>query len=373
MGALELLCAPGEHYTVAFHRRFVETHGIVATQTSAVDAELEIDERRVHYSQIPPVVSNALDTLREEWLRPDGEKLIDALSVARCARELACGFYYQWWYPRGESIRLILEWLEIRKMFRSELRWVLAKRVAFMDSPYLCELAAMRFTGELVIPPCPHDVDPKEWKRRHPVWDSMYWPAWRRIRNEVQPKTRPQRLSNYLAVDAAKWATENKGIVWYDCGEYGRMIAEESGLDRHGGGPDAARRIATIKGDRSIICSIKSHGTGRDGLQKHYRDQLVAQPPSSPTGWEQLLGRLHRIGQKAPSVRALFYRHTDELAYHVDSALACALYVETTIGASQKLRAGFKIEATMGVGITPERDLLDFLSGEPVDDGEDEE
>lgn len=342
-GALVDLCQPGEHYTIAFHRRLVETQGVVATTSSAVSSALSIEERHIHYSRVPMNVSNALDDLRETWVRPDGEQLVDALSVARCARELACGFYYQWWYPRGESIKLILEWLEIRKLFRAELRWALARRVEHMDSPYLCEQAAMRATGELPIPPCPHDVDRKEWKRRHPIWESIHWPDWRAIRNQVQPETRPVRLSNYLAVDAAEWGQQNRGIIWYDSAEFGRMVEEESQLERYGGGPDAATKIAKVQGGRSIICSIKSHGTGRDGLQRHFWEQLVAQPPPSATGWEQMLGRLHRIGQKNPVVRTLFYRHTDELAHHVDQALARALYVQTTIGASQKLRAGFNI------------------------------
>ena len=117
----------------------------------------------------------------------------------------------------------------------------------------------------------------------------------------------------------------------------------------HGGGSGAGVRIAAERGDRSIVASIRSHGTGRDGLQRLFCDQLVVQPPSSSSAWEQLLGRLHRIGQEAEIVRASFYRHTVEMAAAVDQAMSRALYVESTIGASQKIRVGWNRIAARGV------------------------
>lgn len=57
--------------------------------------------------------------------------------------------------------------------------------------------------------------------------------------------------------------------------------------------------------------------------------------------WEQMLGRLHRVGQDSDVVRAEFYRHTPELRDHVDQALRRALYVQGTLGSVQKLRVGW--------------------------------
>ena len=85
-GALLKLCEPGEHVREGFHRRLVETPGVVSTTEPAVDAELEITERRA--PPIPASVTNALDDVRATWVRPDGEELVDALSLGRCLREL---------------------------------------------------------------------------------------------------------------------------------------------------------------------------------------------------------------------------------------------------------------------------------------------
>lgn len=365
----------GGHITEVFHRRLVETPGVVSTRAPAIDAELSIVEQHPNVDEIPEPVEDALDKLRDTWCRPDGEQLVDALSVARCARELACGFFYRWTFPRGEPVSLILEWLEIRKLYRSELRWKLAQRREYLDSPYLCELAAKRHHGDVAIPPCPHDKDPREWALKHPMWESEFWPAWRDIRGQVQPETEAVRLDDYLARDAAEWAIANRGIVWYDSNEFGEWVAELSGLTKHGGGPNAGSMLMTelkhTRGQRSVVCSIHSHGTGRNGLQSYFHDQLVAQPPSSPSKWEQLLGRLHRIGQLSPIVYARFYRHTPELADHVDKALARALYVQTTLGSAQKLRTGFKLPEPTPV--TADELDLDALAVGALDDGADVE
>lgn len=347
-GALfELDDGRGGHITEVFHRRLVETPGVVSTTAPAVDCELVIVENVPRYP-VPDVIDHHLNVLREQWIRPDGEQLVDALTVARVAREIAAGFHYYWFFPNGEPIPLILEWLETRKEYRKELRSFLSNRRPHLDSPYLCELAAKRFYGDIAIPPPPEGVDAAMWEAQHPKWESHMWPAWRDIKGLVKPDTRATRIDDYLARDAAEWGIENRGIIWYDSREFGQWIAEISEqlghpLNRHGGGPDAGRLIAREDGKRSIIASIKSHGTGRDGLQRLFHDQLFGQPPASATTWEQALGRLHRVGQKAPQVFARFNRHTDELAAHVDQALARAMYVEKTMGAKQKLRLGFKL------------------------------
>lgn len=328
MGALEILCEPGEHISSGFHRRFVETAGVVATENAAIDAELSIVERPV--DQIPDEISDMLHDVRENQIRPDEEILVDAFSQARCARELACGFYYRWRFPRGEPVSVIMEWLDARKEWRSELRDKLQTRSEWLDSPKLCRSAAERYHGGL----------PKRDDR--PVWDSETWPRWRDTKHTVVYETEPVWVSDFLIQNAAAWARENLGIIWYENDAVGRALAHVTGLPLHSGGPGAGKRIAQERGDRSIICSIKSHGTGRDGLQYLFNNQLIVQPPSSPTAWEQLLGRLHRIGQQAQIVFAHFYRHTAEVRASVEQALLRAEYVESTIGSVQKLNIGWR-------------------------------
>jgi hypothetical protein len=346
-GALAQLCeADNEDPTTeelrsAFHRRLVETPGVVTSTAPLVQVGLTIATRAA--PPIPQVVDESLRALRETWMRPDGEELVDALSFFRCARELACGFFYRWVFNHGETVAQIDEWLEARKLWRREVRNMLVNPQPQLDSPHLLALAAARAYASTDRPAR------KElwWEKRDgeavPCWLAQHWPRWLEARPLVNggraPDTEPVRLHPYLAEDSARWAREHRGVVWYDKRAFGAWVAEIGELPLHSGGAGAGERIGQEKGDRSIVASIKSHGEGRDGLQYLFHDQLVAHPPSGATAWEQLLGRLHRPGQ-ASDVTTEYYAHTPELEQNVTKALDRAHYVQGTIGAKQKLLAG---------------------------------
>ena len=329
MGALRKLCKPGEHVYQGFHRRLVSTRGIVATKSSSCDASLIIDERKA--PPIPEPLVKMLRVLRDKdmpggWCRPDGEELIDALAVAACARQLACGFFYRWRFPKGESEELIKQWFSARKAWHRELREKLQHRVEHLDSPLLCERAAHRalmgdYDGDL------------------PVWHAHNYQDWVAVKQAVYHETETVWVDEFLAKDAAEWARTHKGIVWYMHRAFGEKVAEISGLPRYGGGIEAETEIVKEKGDRSIIASIPAHGTGRDGLQYLFHEQLVADPPSSGAAWEQLCGRIHRIGQAEDEVTTEIYRHTPEFRDAIDESLIHAKYVSDTLGANQKLLA----------------------------------
>lgn len=331
-GALMTLCRPGEQPRDGLRRRIQETWGIVYSEEAPVGAAVHVGEKKA--PPIPAPVREALSVLRGEMIRPDGEELLDALAVAKSARELACGFYYYWHFPmvNGAPQRrahIDGEWFPARKLWNKELRSRLARREEGLDSEYLLTQAAMRFHG-----------DPGVKVADGPRWASTHWPRWAAVKDTVQYETRAQRLDDYLVRDAADWALRNLGVVWYDTREFGLWLAEVSGLPMHGGGQGAGLRILAERGDRSIIASIASHGRGRDGLQFLFSDQLVAEPPSSSKLWQQLLGRLHRPGTTARVVSALWYAHTPELRMSMEQAEERARYVLETTGAGQKLLSG---------------------------------
>lgn len=340
-GPLFRLCEPGESVLNGFRRRLVETVGVVATTSPSVDALLEITERTA--PPIPDNVEEALKTVRNQCQRPDGEELVDALSMARVAMQVAAGFFYKWIYPHNEFPRdtdLVLDWLDARKEYNCEVREKLKRREEHLDSPLLCQHAAERAWGD------------RPAHKGLPTWKCQSWPRWRTTRFKVRPETDTVWLSDYLVHDVVAWANENRGIIWYDHHAFGQRVHELSRLPLFGAGKDAktallgdARRgIKGEDGSRSVICSVAAHGTGTNGLQHRFSKMLYPNPMSSPTGWEQSLARLHRIGQKAPIVTAEFYRHTSELQRHVDQALSAATYIETSLGATQKLRMGFKVD-----------------------------
>lgn len=364
---------PEEHIQDAFHRRLVETPGVIMTFGASIEAELEILERpappmpdvQLADPLAPgcpaigvakgwwPGVDSALKYLRDTWRRPDGELLVDALSMSRCARELACGLFLRWKFIHGETREAIDEWKEARYLWRSEMKDKLLHREPHLDSPLLCANAARRAwqLGSATLDPT--DIDPDEddidgvlaaySDPDLPVWRAESWPRWAAIKDQVRPVTEAIRLDPFLARDAADWALQNRGIVWYNTVSFGQWVAQLSGLPLHGGGQDAGERIAAEDGSRSIVASIKSHGTGRDGLQRLFSAQLVTQSPASAVAFEQLFGRLSRIGQEADVVTALIYRHTKEVRQSIDTALRRAAYVGRTMGSQQRLRSGWKI------------------------------
>ena len=327
-GELFALCNPGEEISSGFHRRLTETAGMVATRKAAIDAHLVVTERKA--PPMPMVVKEAMESIRN-FVRPDGEELVEAYEVARSAREAACGFFYRWTFPRGEKESEINAWLSARKAWNKELRAKLFTRDEYLDSPLLCEEAAIRAWND-------------EEKEGLPSWRAVSWPAWSKVKGTVRPETEAVRLDPYLAQDAADWGLSKRGVIWYNYSALGNWIGELSGLPVHGGGPKSDVIIAREKGDRSIIASIHAHGTGRDGLQRLFSTQLITSPMSSAQGWEQLLGRLHRLGQDANLVTAEVYRHTREFKQSIDRAMSRALYVQETLGSSQKLRAGYSLD-----------------------------
>lgn len=331
-----------------FGRRMAETLGVViSTEASAANVELVVRERPA--PELPPRVQEALSKVRDCWVRPDSmvsddpdEELVDAFQVAKVARELASGIFYRWRYPlvggQPQRREVIKEWLEARRDYNREQRTFLRDRREWLDSPHLCEHAAQRFWGDR----------PKRDDR--PEWECVTWPRWRDMKSRVVYEVEACRVSDYLAVDAAQWATENLGIVWYGMVEFGQWVSELSGLPQHGGGPEAEVRLIGGEhkgrkyrgeiGDRSIIASIKSHGVGRDGLQVLFCRQLIAQPPSSASIFEQLLGRTARDGQTESRVEADFYAHTAEYRAAYEQAVLRAQYVAGVTGQQQMILRG---------------------------------
>lgn len=345
-GPLMKLCKPGEHLMSGFRRRLVETLGVVCTSAPAVDCELSLEEHPA--PAIPEKVRHALKMVRGELpgqsgpQRPDGEELADALAIARTAREVACGFYNIWIFPQCEFPRdteLVETWRLRRAMWFREVRQKLKGREEHLDSVLLVERAARRHHGDM----------PKV--RGLPTWNSEHWCAWRDIENKVVHKTKPILLDDYLIKNVAEWGLKNRGVIWYEHSAFGRWVSEYSGLPRFGAGKDAktallgdpSRGIVGEDGSRSVICSLKAFGTGTNGMQFRWDTAFFPNPMSASDGWEQSLGRLHRMGQKSPIVRNYFLRHTPELRSMVDAALTAAMSVEGALGSQQKLRLGFKL------------------------------
>lgn len=345
-GALLQLCEPGEDVRHAVRRRMAETPGFIIQGgedeviVSGGTSRVELDIREKEAPELPPIVEKALSMVRQgirpDSLAPDGkseedEELEDQMAIARCAHEIATGMFYRWIFPRGEPVEVIKEWFRRRRAWHRELRLKAMLGETYLDSALLCTQAAMRAWGDA------------EERKDRPSWKAENWPAWRDFMDKVKPKSQAVRLHDFLARDAAEWGHENTGgIIWYQMKEFGQWVREIGGFPIHDGGPNGGKRLMAERGDRTILSSLKSNYRGRDGLQDVFSHQLVANTPSSATIWEQLLGRLHRRGQKAESVVTEVYLHTPELRKSFDQALRRGNYVNDLIGAKQRLLRGYR-------------------------------
>ena len=323
IGKLAAFCHPGEHIHAGWKRRFHSAPGVVSSaETSNCMASLIFSERK---ATAPVEVMDAIVQLRGSWRRPDGEELVSGLDVARCARELASGFFYRWVWPRGEAPEVIRKWLEVRAAWHKELREKLKNSRQHLDSPLLCTKAAIRFSAGYRT-----GVDGPL-----PTWNSEHWPEWLKVRDTAQPETDTVWVSDYLVKDSAAWLKSNVGLVWYEHAAFGERVAAESGAPFYGPGEEASAALIREMGERACVVSIRSHHKGKN-LQMFSR-QLVANPPSDGATWEQLVGRTHRPGQEADEVRVEVYRHTDEMREALDKARLLAAYIDGTIGGAKKM------------------------------------
>jgi len=324
-GALMALARPGETVQEAVGRRVRETPGVVSTTGPlGVAASIAVMDRKP--PPMPSAMAEKIADLRETWTRPDGEELVQALDVSKCAREMACGFFYKWRFPGNPPRELIDRWFAARKAWHRELRDKLKDARPHMDSPLLCARAAIRA------------YDGKEHDPELPVWHAETWLEWVAVRDTISHVTEAVWVDDWLARDAAEWARKNVGIVWYEHDAFGKRVSELSGLPLFHGGPgDKERFKAHAATGRSAVASIVAHGTGTDGLQFHYSNQLVANPPPSGALWEQLLGRAHRLGQRADVVSTWVYRHTPEMREACDRAFIKAKFLEGLLTQTQRL------------------------------------
>lgn len=327
-----------------FCDRRLHTRGIISAVASDVQVSMYLTERDVR-GKVPEVVRQALRGVRDEWLRPDGDELVEKIEQVACARHVGCGFYNYWAFPKHPcgcppdrtparssnwcaECRLIDDWYARRKSYKKEERSRVRYGVVDLDSPKLCDEAAERYWREAPFGDLPRWA---EWSRQlaegvdpGPRWESAHWREWKEIERRVAHEERVKWLDDFLARDAAEWALSTKGVVWFQSVPLGRKIAELSGLPYFNGGPGGEERLRAERGDRSVICSIKAHAEGTDGLQEVFHEQYVVEPPASnggTQGWEQLLGRLPRRGQRKDFVQTWVNLWADELNDALDQAL----------------------------------------------------
>lgn len=375
-GELRRFCRDGkESAREGFQRRRNDTPGIVAAAESSFGGALRMSIRDP--GPIPEELVQAIAKVHA-GVRPDGEEFVEQLQIIACARQLSAGFFHRWRFPRGESPEMITEWFEKRQAFNREIRTRLHRPEEHLDSPGLLVKAALRWLNgytawerehqhdDSCYPPhrCNHDCEsdcdlefdewpncnkrgegrlieypPKTRKGPKAVWASETFAAWHEIHDQVEPTSQAVWVSDFIVKDAAAWASDKKrpGIVWVEFPELGEKIAKAAGVPYYGQGDEASAQIVREDGRRSIVASIRAHGTGKN-LQHAFFRNLVVNPPSDAGVWEQLVGRTHRQGQtNLDGVEVELYQHTTDYRDAFATALDRAIFVQEVEKSPQKL------------------------------------
>jgi hypothetical protein len=274
---------------------------------------------------VPEKVAKHLREIRASATRPDGEELVEALEVNACLRQMACGMFLRWRFPRGESEEVIDRWFRRRGDWHRLLRQRLKAPTDHADSPLLLSLAATRA------------IEGASPRADAPVWreGAEAWAKWKEVRDTVEPVSDAVWVDDFLVKDAVAFGKEAPAIIWFDHVAVGHAIAKAGGFPYYGGGALASSEILKEKGDRTIVASIHAHSTGKN-LQMFSRN-LVTTFPASDGICEQMIGRTHRSGQQAEVVTVDRYTHTQEEREALDTATQQAKYVMETTGAYHRL------------------------------------
>lgn len=290
----------------SFRARCASSAGFVRTTTPSCSAPLIL---KAEWPDLGVECREAINTLAQEYVLPNGEEIVDALHYHRALNQLSQGFYYVWDWPDDE---VDAEWMEARRLWWSLCRGYLSRYAREgVDSPFLVETYV------------------ESERRPRELYAALQ--AWKVQKEKEPPPTKAIWMDVSPVAFAADWITSReRGFVWYGSNAVGDML-EAWGIPRFGAGgdmPDPDRH------PRAAL-SIPVHHKGKN--YQAWTDQLIMEVSSSAITWQQLLGRTHRQGQTASEVRASVYQHTWPLRNAFKTACVNAEYVKDTQGEPQRI------------------------------------
>lgn len=338
----------------AYQARMVSSPGCYSSGDSKIDCDLTIEQIQLDpiefddYEGRDKVVELARQ-VEVDGLTPNGDEIDHAFHAYKWLAEICgAGFYNELIWPeperlqntRGISLAEAEELLERAKLhhgahneYAAELRKYFSRRARKgFDTPMLVGREfSLHGTTNL----------PRE-TQLYSLWETQ-----KSLDFDLRPEREPRAvfLCDWKIVEALTWAADlplgDGGIIWYQniaVGNWMYSYLKDAGLNcLHC--PSGPRHDVAIKDPRNankiIVASIQGHGTGKN-LQ-HFRHQFYLQWPRPAKEAEQVLGRLHRNGQKQKRITAHVVM-CDEWDYlNFAATLNSALYIHQTMGNRQKL------------------------------------
>jgi hypothetical protein len=295
----------------AFQARLRQTPGVVLCKGEQLATPLVIRSTIV---DLDDEQEQAFEKLRREWKTPDDIEAPDGAAVWRHARELATGFY-QVWDPRPPD-----PWREARSAWAGTCQDIIAHNRRGLDSEEAVKIAL----------------------RTDPTWDPAALAtleAWEAMEPTFVPNPVPVWISDAQVDWIVDWSKKHgPALIWTDRPALGARLAARGLAYYANEGIDArtGRRVESHDpSEGSIVLARRANDSGRN-LQAWSRN-LVVDVPSGGRGWEQMLGRTHRRGQKAPVVTVDVMLGCIEDLAAFWKAHGRSLYAKDMTGQSQKL------------------------------------
>lgn len=280
----------------SYSKRLRTAPGVFISDDDKVATSLQIGLKKsttrgtYGYEELKELVKQ----VEETWTTPSGDEFDFVLQKFKWINELWQGFYNDLIWPDDHpKVDKAKEVHLLSNVLAKELREFLGQtHRPHLDTPLLVR-NDMAKHGQQNVP------------------YSLYsaWKEWKDSNEEGLPKrlSVPVRVSDFkvqAALDAWKEIEdETGGIVWYYNNAYGQWLKEvfenEYG-DRvlYAPAGQKYKKEAQDSKGKIIIASIEAHGTGTDGLQHKYHNNLVAQDLRTAKIAEQTIARTHRHGQE---------------------------------------------------------------------------
>ncbi len=309
-GALRaLMDGPFDNPRKAVHRRMVETTGVVFSS----EASKAHNRPPITFRQLPITPStwpsqelkDAIKKLDKEWVRPNGEELVLETERYRTREELSCGFFYSWDF--GETPKDVVQaWRSARSAWaKAQNGFLMARSRPGLDSPAL--LVRTLEAGE---PKAGSNPELRiKWNAAKVVLSEFQ--AWKKVENTCNPRQQTTWIDDSWLEGVFAWAERERGLVWFTHDAVGAKLAQRMTVYQDGG--MLINAIPGLRGTDPLALSVKSCGTGVDGLQRIYYKQLLACGMAQAAALEQLLGRLDRPGQTRAIETDYFERDKEAL------------------------------------------------------------
>lgn len=317
-----------EGIRTAYKLRLTSAPGVVQSPEETIPTSLEIESLTTR-EEPNEILQEAMRQVEDDWLNPDGDILTFGIQKHEALRQLSSGIWIRhFWDETDPDVDKAKYQFELEQEYQVALReFIRAPRFPRpgLDTP---ALVGTYHATHGQIPGQPELYE--AWKAsRDAAWEGM-----------PTRKSEVVRLHDYKVQLAVEWARVVKtgGIIWFAHEGIGRWVQEalvSAGIRTLWKG--AAQPWGEDDGSEKFFCvaSIGAHWEGKN-LQ-HHRNQLLLQWPRPSNQCEQLLGRVHRQGQRADRLVVNTVTATEFDHEQIAATIQDTLYVAQTMGGARKL------------------------------------